>query len=209
MPITEIIHEIDTYLSRLRQAREVLLGPMAEDAQKRVPPSKGKVLVGQTDPVLSSRGRVEENRSRSNHRVTDQKRETEHGDGAAQLSSGVAQESVDSERPATLKPEPERTTPRHVLVTRVPARRRNGSVKSAHHPITNSALRAKPEAPKPAIALAGSISGRIVVVSAEQVRLEREAACPAVRSPRLPGTGLTGRRAFEALFKDQAAPSAQ
>lgn len=116
MPITEIIHEIDAYLSRLRQAREVLLGPMAEDARKRVPPSKGKVLVRQTDPVPSSRGRVEENRSRSNHPVTDQKREKEHGDRDAQVSSAVAHESLDSERPAILKPEPERTSLQRVLV---------------------------------------------------------------------------------------------
>ena len=98
---------------------------------------------------------------------------------------------------------------RNVLVTRFPARRRNGSVESAHHPIAKSALGAKPEAPKPAIALAGPMSSKIVVVSPEQVQREREAARPVVRPPRLPGTGLTGRQAFEALFKDEAAPSAQ
>ena len=115
--------------------------------------------------------------------MTDQKREKEHGDRDAQVSSAVAHESLDSERPAILKPEPERTSLQRVLVTRFPARRRNGSVKSAHHPIAKSALRVKPEAPKPAIALAGSISGRIVVVSAEQVQREREAACPGVGRP--------------------------
>jgi len=60
----------------------------------------------------------------------------------------------------------------------------------------------KPDAAKPAIALAGPAGARIVVVSAEQVRREREKAAQAkVERPRVLGTGLTGRLAFEALFK--------
>jgi hypothetical protein len=60
----------------------------------------------------------------------------------------------------------------------------------------------KPDATKPAIALAGPAGARIVVVPAEQVRREREqAAQPKVQRPRVLGTGLTGRLAFEALFK--------
>ena len=56
---------------------------------------------------------------------------------------------------------------------------------------------------KPAIALAGRVHSKIVVVSAEQVQRERErAAQPAVQYTRVPGNSLTGRAAFEALFKD-------
>ncbi len=205
-PIADIIHEIDAYLSKLRQAREILLGRIAEDAQNRAPRSKRKLLVGPADPIISSRRGVEETKTRPDHPVADRMGAKEPSDPAAQLSSAVPHEIVDSEGPAVVKPEPER----NVLVTRFPARRRNGSVKSVRHSITKSASAAKPEAPKPAIALAGPMSCKIVVVSAEQVQLERDqAALPVVRPPRLAGTGLTGRRAFEALFKDEAAPPAQ
>jgi hypothetical protein len=65
----------------------------------------------------------------------------------------------------------------------------------------------KPAAPTPdpakaAIALAGPVNSKIVVVPAEQVRRERErVAHPQVRQPRAPAFGLTGKLAFEALFK--------
>lgn len=60
----------------------------------------------------------------------------------------------------------------------------------------------KPDTAKPAIALAGPQGAKIVVVPADQVRRERERASqPEVRRPRGPAPGLTGRLAFEALFK--------
>jgi hypothetical protein len=50
--------------------------------------------------------------------------------------------------------------------------------------------------------LARLAGDKIVVVPAEQVRREREqAAQPEVRRVRVPASGLTGRLAFEALFK--------
>jgi hypothetical protein len=49
---------------------------------------------------------------------------------------------------------------------------------------------------------------KIKVVSAEQVKREREqAARPQIRPQRTPVAGLSGRPAFEALFKDEADPS--
>ncbi len=70
------------------------------------------------------------------------------------------------------------------------------------------AIRTKLEKSKPAIALASSTTPKIVVVSAEQARLERERAKqPHVRRPRLPSTGLSGKQAFEALFTDTPDPS--
>jgi hypothetical protein len=59
------------------------------------------------------------------------------------------------------------------------------------------------EKSKPAIALAGLVHSKIVVVSAEQAQREWERAAQSeVRRPRVPATGLTGKRAFEALFND-------
>jgi hypothetical protein len=52
------------------------------------------------------------------------------------------------------------------------------------------------------------MSSKVVVVSAEQVQREREqAAHPTIRRPRTPSSGLSGRLAFEALFKDETDPS--
>jgi hypothetical protein len=60
----------------------------------------------------------------------------------------------------------------------------------------------KPVAIKPAIALAGPMNTKVVVVSAEQARKEREqAAVPAIPRPRRSLSGLSGRLAFEALFE--------
>lgn len=59
-----------------------------------------------------------------------------------------------------------------------------------------------PDPAKATNALAGPVNSKIVVVPAEQVRRERErAAHPEVRRPGVPASGLTGRLAFEALFK--------
>lgn len=65
------------------------------------------------------------------------------------------------------------------------------------------------EAGKPAIALSSSMN-RIVVVAPEQLQRERDrgqTVAAAVQRPRVPSTGLTGRLAFEALFKDTIDPS--
>ena len=73
---------------------------------------------------------------------------------------------------------------------------------SMNHKTNKSNAALKHDAAKPAIALAGHSGARIVVVPADEVRRERErAAQPEVRRPRVPASGLTGRLAFEALFK--------
>ncbi|HEY3705800.1 MAG TPA: hypothetical protein VGL22_12100 [Terracidiphilus sp.] len=69
--------------------------------------------------------------------------------------------------------------------------------------VTSRALGAKPHAPKAAVALGGATGPKIVVVSAEQAEREREkAAHPVVRRPRPAGSGLTGKLAFDALFRN-------
>jgi hypothetical protein len=56
---------------------------------------------------------------------------------------------------------------------------------------------------KPATALASPMKPRIVVVSAEQAKQERDRATHAeIRPQRVPAGGLSGKRAFEALFRD-------
>jgi hypothetical protein len=201
MPVAEIINEIDTYLSRLRQARELLLDRMTVAPQKKVPHRKRKVIVRQAAPAFSSRRRADENKPRSNHAVAHLNKVAKRMDIGAQGTSAVASQASGSEKPATIQPE--RTIQQSVLTTRLPAKGPQTSIRSMRHRTAKPALSTKRDKINSPTALARSLSSKVVVVSAEQVQREREqAAHPAIRQPRAPSSGLSGRLAFEALFKD-------
>jgi hypothetical protein len=91
-----------------------------------------------------------------------------------------------------------------VRIERLPASdQQMSSTRTVGQPVTKRPFGTILEKSKPAIALAGPVHSRIVVVSAEQAQRERERAAQSeVRRPRPPGTGLTGKLAFEALFND-------
>jgi hypothetical protein len=200
MPLDEIIDEIDAYLSRLRQARELLLDRRTEAPQKRVPRRKGKVTPRQADPPSSGRRRADKNKSRSNHPVAHLKKGTGRVEISAQVPDSV-RHHVSHPELAAIR-EPERTIPQTVVVKRLPPKGPSTSIRSMRHKSSKPTASTKPDDPKPAIALAGPTGAKIVVVPAEQVRRERErTAQPEVRRPRVPASGLTGRLAFEALFK--------
>jgi hypothetical protein len=104
--------------------------------------------------------------------------------------------------------QPQNTTPPTVAITRLPASRRTRSSRSVSLRTASRTMHTKPAPIPPAIALAGPTNARIVVVSADQVQRERaQAAQPAIRRPRIALSGLSGRRAFEALFADPTDPS--
>jgi hypothetical protein len=63
MRIAEIINEIDAYLSRLREAREILLDRMAEAPRERSSRRKREVLIRQQEMAFSNGRRAEENKS--------------------------------------------------------------------------------------------------------------------------------------------------
>ena len=205
MPIAEIIKEIDAYLSRLRQVRELLLDGRTEAPQKRVLRRNRKVIVRQANPAISSKRRTDKNKSRSNHPVVHLKKVRKQVDTSAQVPRAVAYDASHSEQPAIA--EPELMIQQSVPITRLPARRRISPIRSVRHQTATPALGKKPDAIKPAIALASPMNYRIVVVPAEQIQRQREQAThPAVLQPRRPASGLTGRSAFEALFKDESDP---
>jgi hypothetical protein len=201
MPIAEIIHEIEAYLSRLRQARELLSGRLTEAPQTAPPRPKKKSLVKRTNPASSNTRRTGGNESRSNRPVVHRKGKKRLDEPAAKVSSAVIPKPAHSEQSATVQPE--NTTPHNVTITRLPASRRIRSFGSVDHRTANRTIHTKPASIQPAIALAGLTNARIVVVSADQVQRERaQAAQPAIRRPRIAVSGLSGRRAFEALFAD-------
>jgi hypothetical protein len=200
MPLDEIIDEIDAYLSRLRHARELLLDRRTEAPQKKVPRRKRKVTPREADPASSRRRRADKNKSRSNHPVAHLKRGTEGVEISAQVASSVTHGDSHLVHPAIAQPE--RAISQSVAVKRRPSKGLNTSIRALRHRTPKSNADREPDAARPAIALAGPAGAKIVVVPAEQVRRERErAAHPEVRRPRVPTSGLTGRLAFEALFK--------
>lgn len=203
MATTEIIAEIDAYLSRLRQARELLINGIAESPKNRLPPRKEKATNRQAGARSSNSRRTGENKSRSNYSVTHLKSVMKRVDSGAHVPSTPALGAVDkltssSEQPVIVQPE--RPMGQSVVVTRVPARRIS-SIRSARHRAAKPESDAKPASVKPAIALASAVGPKIVVVSAEQIRREQTAQSE-VRRPRTLTSGLSGRRAFDALFQD-------
>jgi hypothetical protein len=205
MPIAEIIHEIDAYLSRLRQARELLSGRATKVPQGRLLRLKKKASAKRADPATSIPRPVAENKTGSNRPVEYRKEQKSPIDPVSQGSGAIPLKTVNPEKLARV--EPERIIPQDVVITRVPASRRNRSFR----PVGRTAKRASRtnSGPvQPAIALAGHTNPRIVVVPADQVKRQRaQAAQPVIRRPRIASSGLSGRRAFEALFADSADPS--
>jgi hypothetical protein len=199
MPITEIIDEIDAYLSCLRQARELLLDRSTEAPQKRVYRRKRKATPKQADQAPSRSRRTNKNKSQSNPPVAHLKRRAKR-EVALPVPSHVTHPASHLGQPPVAPPEP--TIPQSVAIKRLPSKGSRTSIRSVRHRASKSNAVTKADDPKPAIALAAPRGAKIVVVPAEQVRRERErAAQPESRRPRVPASGLTGRLAFEALFK--------
>lgn len=213
MEIEEILSEIDAYVVRLRQARELLLASAPEAPARRVPVRKQKGAAKRTG-AFSSKLRSHKSKSRtdrqSSHRkpvknaagALKERRSAAHTDpGVRELPSAstqpVQKETVREEVLPQAQASVNQAQPSIQVVRRVRTR-----------PVGIKAPRRVPStispAAKPAIALAGPPSSRVVVVSAEQVKRERDqAARPEVRRPRVSLSGATGKSAFEALFKDQ------
>jgi hypothetical protein len=206
MPITEIIHEIDAYLSRLRQARELLSGRMTRVPKEKHAVRKKKAPVKHVKPASSTPRRVGGNKTRSNRPVAHRKQQQKLGSPATEVSGAVSLQTVNKEQLA--KVEPERILPQDVVITRLPADRQSRSFRPVGRRTAKQAPRTNPGRVQPAIALGGSTNARIVVVSADQVQRERvQAAQPVVRRQRIAPSGLSGRLAFEALFADSTDPS--
>jgi hypothetical protein len=202
MPVADIIGEIDAYLSRLSQARELLSERTTEESPKQVARRETKVAVRKPEPASSSSQRTNKNKSRSNRPVAHLEEVRMRGGVNVQVphteSNGVSQ----SEQPAIS--ESERAIPQNIVITRLPASRRISSIRAAHRRTGKLALGSKPDPLKPAIALAGPTNSKIVVISAEQMKREREQVAPQpVLRPHPPTSGLSGKLAFAALFKDK------
>src|SRR5215469_8157898 len=125
MPIAEIIHEIDAELSRLRQARELLSGRTTKVPHGKLLRLKKKASAKRADPATSTPRPVAGNKTRSNRPVEHRKKQKSLGGPVSQGSGAISLQTVNPEQLARV--EPERIIPQDVVITRVPASRRNRS----------------------------------------------------------------------------------
>jgi hypothetical protein len=202
-----IINEIDAYLSRLRLARELLAESLAgAPAKKTRKKSNTKTPPPALSPAAqapaSSRSKV-----RRSARTSAQKRVAPAvhvlSSPPAQLEDVASSSdalSIDAaETPALPEVNAERLASLpNISVERIPYRGPRGSIRHSHA----RSLKAS-EPPHGTGALVGSVNSKIVVVSPEQAKKERErTAQPEVQPRTVFRSGSTGRLAFESLFKD-------
>jgi hypothetical protein len=203
MAIADIIHEIDAYLARLRQARDLLATFLPGELHARESSRRKKAPVGKTAPALPGKRRVTDVKSRLNSAERKVKPARGLNTSTSEQLGPVAPQTVEVYQPliAPAAPvpieipapaqDPEKAefgTPR-----RRPRRR-----------VVRENSRAIAETRKPANALSNPVTPRIIVVSAAEVQRQRERAAQSVAvRPRVSWTGQTGRLAFESLFKNE------
>lgn len=200
MTIAEIINEIDAYLLCLRHARDILLAPMTEGRRERES-HRRVVKASKTGRPFSSKPRIRAKESRFDRKVAPALTLEQRVDSVSRVRGSVApQAAVLTQPPVAVTPQkPQQDVPIEWLPS---SDRQMSSTRTASRPVTKRAFGPILEN-KPAIALAGPVHSKILVVSAEQAQRERERAAQSeVRRPRVPATGLTGKLAFEALFND-------
>ena len=204
MPTLDIINQIDVYLSSLRLARDILskslAGPRGKVAKKMKKAKK-------TGPVVSTKSSVRKT-SRTKVLPAPQTGAKTRVDSVASIPSSPAPQ-VEALAPlptATSTTVPESLPLPNVDRGRLAYRGPRSAIRPSHTRNLRASeprSRASLESTKPTIVLAAPVNSKIVVVSAEQARRDRERAVPSEAQPRMiRRSGLTGRLAFEALFRD-------
>ena len=194
MAINEIIKQIDAYLTLLHQARKILSSGRKRDSVARVTrPKRGTPANSKNLAIPGGRPEVKADslaRTPVAGRVSLEKRAVRSAQPQAPLPK-----TLDPETTAAMSSD--ETGSASAVVKRLPAQRRLNPNRLAAH---RRVKRGKQDSIKPPTALTNALRSKIVVISAEQARIERERlAKPALRH-RSPGSGSTGRLAFEALF---------
>jgi hypothetical protein len=192
MPIYRIVAEIDAYLFRLRQARELLAGSEKVARQRHASRKQAATRVTEAISAPSLVVRILQVKLR-------QKVEQQTMNAANKaVDLVVVPDTIAAAQDVSFQPE--------AASLLSPIDKDMG--RSAGWTRTEYAGRqqsSRQEQAKPTNTISGSAPSRVVVVSAEEVRKAREqAAHPIVKRPRVSAAGLTGRKAFEALFNDES-----
>ena len=199
MAIADIIKEIDAYVLSLRHARELLL-PTSESGHKE------KLNLKKRAPAPSGKPPMLENESRISRPATVRKILKERVEPVPVIHRSVSRHDAKTGQPEIAPADlPQAQNAPQETLSSIET---NSSVRSVRGSIRKPAFGRQANHVKPAIALAGSMDSRIVVVSAQEAQRERDQAAQSqVRRPRVPAVGRTGRLAFEALFRDETDPS--
>lgn len=189
-----IIEQIDACLAVLHQAREILL-----NHGKRMPATK---ITGYKRGFGTNYKKLQKSSGQPAEKIRDASQKSAGGRSSSKRyvvstrPSKTPSPVVSHSEPTVTMNSNEEILVREI-VKRVPAKRRTTFKRFASGRTPEST---KLE-PKPTTALSHPIRSNVVVISAEQLRLERERQVkPVVARPRSPGSGATGRSAFEALF---------
>jgi hypothetical protein len=205
VPLAEIINEIDAYLLRLRQARHLLAAPAITEQR-----SRGR----SRQTAISARRRVRA--KRNVQQLPEQKlpagittrkpKPVAENLSGSQIRVSMTVEPAERNEPALSAPEPalhqvEGAPSLQKENTRATPQRR-GPVRQEKAPANLET------SPKPGTAFCRPVPTGWIVVSAEEAKRQREpeAHLAQLRSP-TPSRGLTGRKAFEALFGDSSESS--
>jgi hypothetical protein len=207
MTMLGIISQIDAYLSRLHLARDILAKSLPDPPAKRkekTSPSKkaGPVVSTKAQHPASSRSKFRRSpRTDARKRVvsvphisSSPTHQVKDGASLAELVSITVPENhvlpvVNTELLPSLP---------NINIVRLPYKGPRGSIRTSH---TRGLKVSEPTHGTGAVV--GSVNSRIVVVSPVQAKKEHERiAQPEIQPRAVFKSGLTGRVAFESLFKD-------
>jgi len=212
MTILAIINQIDASLSRLRLARDILAksptDPPAKRSKKK-PPSKKKAGVAPPKPqhltsaAAKTRRRTRTDTSNDVARVAHIPSSSIAPADDVALLSGLASITVPPDAALAEADASRLPSPPDIAVRRLPYKGPRQSLRLSH---TRSLEISEPAHSRGA--LVASVNSKIVVVSPAQARKERERTTqPEIQPRSLFKSGLTGRLAFDSLFKDTSSRS--
>jgi len=198
--LAEIIDEIDVYLLRLQQARDLLAASTKTEQRSRTRSRQTAVSARKRVRVTRNAQPLPEKRLPAGIATRKPKPAAESLYGSASGVS-VTVEAAERNEPALSAPEPAL----HQVEGTLSLQKKNTQATPQHRrPVRQEKAPAKLEpSPMPATASSGPGPTGWIVVSAEEAKRQREpeAHLAQLRSA-APSRGLTGRRAFEALFGD-------
>lgn len=207
MAILDIINHIDAYLSRLRLARDILAQSLPDSPanEKDSKPTAKKAPSAASNKTHSSARTQSKIRRTSRTSAQTAAVAVAHvpcsspmpSEDLASLSNAVSitvpeMAALSTADAGNIPPVPD------VHVERLPYRGPRGSIRSSH------ARGLKLSEPTHGTgALVSSVNSKVVVVSPELAKKERErAAQPEIQPRAVFKSGLTGKLAFESLFRD-------
>jgi hypothetical protein len=203
--LAEIIIEIDVYLLRLQQARDLLAASTV--TEQRSPVRSRQTAINARKSVRTTRNAQPLPEKKLPTGVTTRKPKpaTENLHGSHNRVS-VTVEAAERNEPAVSAPEPAR----HQVEGALSFQKKNKrATPQRRRPVPQERASAKLDpSPKPATASNRRIPTGWIVVSAEEAKRQREPEpnLAQLRSA-TPSRGLTGRKAFEALFGDTSQSS--